>query len=71
MTIKHRGLAGADLTLLVALDALLSGRSVTRAAGAVEIGQSAMSSAFARLRRLLGYELLTRAPDGIGLSRAR
>ena len=72
MTLKHRDLAGIDLNLLVSLDALLTERSVTRAAGQVGIGQSAMSSSLARLRKLLGDELLTRAPDGMQLTpRAR
>ena len=68
MTINHHDLAKIDLNLLVALDALLTERSVTRAAEQVGIGQSAMSSALARLRKLLGDELLTRAPDGMRLT---
>jgi DNA-binding transcriptional LysR family regulator len=68
MTIKHHDLASIDLNLLVALDALLTERSVTRAAGQVGIGQSAMSSSLARLRKLMGDELLTRAPDGMQLT---
>ncbi len=65
MAIDHVDLAGVDLNLLVALDALLTERSVTRAAARIGIGQSAMSSSLGRLRRLLGDELLTRAPDGM------
>lgn len=65
MTIDHVDLARVDLNLLVALDALLAERSVTRAAARVGIGQPAMSSSLARLRRLLGDELLTRAPEGM------
>ncbi len=65
MTIKHRDLAGIDLNLVVALDALLTESSVTRAAVKVGITQSAMSSSLARLRKLLGDELLTRTPDGM------
>lgn len=68
MTIKHRDLAGIDLNLLVALDALLAERSVTRAAAHLGVGQSAMSSSLARLRKLLGDELLTRVPDGMRLT---
>lgn len=68
MTIKHRDLAGIDLNLLVALDSLLTERSVTRAAGHLNVGQSAMSSSLGRLRKLLGDELLTRAPDGMRLT---
>lgn len=68
MTIRHRDLAHIDLNLLVALDALLSERNVTRAAGQVGIGQSGMSSSLARLRNLLGDELLTRTPEGMQLT---
>ena len=68
MTINHRDLATVDLNLLVALDALLAERSVTRAAAQVGIGQSAMSSALARLRKLLSDELLTRSPEGMRLT---
>ena len=65
MTIDHVDLSRIDLNLLVALDALLAERSVTRAAARIGIGQSAMSSSLARLRTLLGDELLTRAPEGM------
>ena len=68
MTIDHRHLADVDLNLLVALDALLTERSVTRAAGHLGIGQSAASSALSRLRKLLGDELLTRVPEGMSLT---
>jgi DNA-binding transcriptional LysR family regulator len=47
-----------DLNLLVALDALLSEESITRAADKVHIGQSAMSNALARLREFFDDELL-------------
>jgi DNA-binding transcriptional LysR family regulator len=43
-------LSGIDANLLVALDALLSERSVTRAAGRLGVGQPAMSHSLARLR---------------------
>ena len=65
MTIDHINLGGIDLNLLVALDALLAERSVTRAAARVGLGQSAMSHALSRLRALFGDELLTRGPDGM------
>src|SRR4051794_17497638 len=53
-------LGGLDLNLLVALDALLSERSVTRAARRVGLSQPGMSNALARLRRLLDDPLLVR-----------
>ena len=65
MRIDHVHLAKLDLNLLVALDALLSERSVTRAALVIGISQSAMSHALSRLRTTFADELLTRAPDGM------
>ncbi len=65
MAIDHTTLARLDLNLLVAFDALLTERSVTRAAQRVGLGQSAMSHNLARLRDLFGDELLTRTPDGM------
>ena len=53
-------LGGLDLNLLVALDALLSERSVTRAAQQVGLSQPGMSNALARLRRLFDDPLLVR-----------
>jgi DNA-binding transcriptional LysR family regulator len=47
-----------DLNLLVALDALLEERSVSRAADRLNMSQSAMSSALSRLRDYFGDELL-------------
>ncbi|MEP6935962.1 MAG: LysR family transcriptional regulator, partial [Nitrospirota bacterium] len=44
-------LAGIDMNLVVALNALLSERNVTRAAKRLGLGQSATSHTLARLRR--------------------
>jgi DNA-binding transcriptional LysR family regulator len=49
-----------DLNLLVALDALLAEKSVTRAARRMQIGQPAASHALARLRVLFDDPLLVR-----------
>ncbi len=49
-----------DLNLLVAFDALISERSVTHAARRMSVGQSAMSSTLARLRKLFDDPLLFR-----------
>jgi LysR family transcriptional regulator, mexEF-oprN operon transcriptional activator len=65
MVIDHINLSRVDLNLLVALDALLTERSVTRAAARVGLRQSAMSHNLARLRALFGDELLTRGPEGM------
>ncbi|VWX61188.1 putative transcriptional regulator [Burkholderiales bacterium 8X] len=50
-----------DLHLLVCLDALLTERSVTRAAARLEMSQPGMSNALARLRMLIGDPLLVRS----------
>jgi DNA-binding transcriptional LysR family regulator len=63
--IDHANLSRLDLNLLVAFDALLTERSVTRAAARIGLGQSAMSHNLARLRTLFGDELLTRAAEGM------
>ncbi len=68
MGIDDANLGRIDLNLLVHLDALLTERSVTRAAARVGLGQSAMSHNLARLRELFGDELLTRGPDGLRLT---
>jgi DNA-binding transcriptional LysR family regulator len=54
-----------DLNLLVALDALLSERNVTRAAARLDLSQSAMSAALARLRQVFGDPLLLRTAGGM------
>lgn len=59
MSLVH--LYSMDLNLLLALDALLEERSVTRAAGRLGLSQPAASRALGRLRAALGDELLVRA----------
>ena len=54
-----------DLNLLVALDALLTERNVTRAAGKLGLSQSAMSASLARLRQVFGDPLLLRTAGGM------
>ncbi len=68
MGIDTVNLGRIDLNLLVHLGALLTERSVTRAATRVGIGQSAMSHNLARLRELFSDELLTRGPGGMRLT---
>ena len=51
---------GIDLNLLVAFDALMAERSVTRAAKRIGRTQPAMSAALSRLRKLFGDELFVR-----------
>jgi DNA-binding transcriptional LysR family regulator len=58
-------LAGIDLNLLTALDALLATESVTRAARELGRTQPAVSHALRRLRELLGDDLLVRTPGGM------
>ena len=54
-----------DLNLLSALDVLLRERSVTKAALALHLSQSAMSHTLARLRDLTGDPLLVRGSAGL------
>jgi DNA-binding transcriptional LysR family regulator len=49
---------GLDLNLIVAFEALMSERSVSRAAERLNLSQPAMSNALARLRSYFGDELL-------------
>ena len=58
-------LRSVDLNLLVALDALLSERHVTRAADRVGLSQPAMSNALGRLRRIFADQLLVRTASGM------
>lgn len=58
-------IAATDLNLLVAFDALLEERSVTRAARRVGLSQPAMSAALARLRGLFEDRLFERTSRGI------
>lgn len=53
-------LSGLNLNALVALDALLTERNVTRAARRIGITQPAMSQSLGRLRELFGDPLLVR-----------
>lgn len=57
-----------DLNLLSALDALLTQRSVTRAAQRHGVGQPAMSTSLARLRRHFDDPLLVRDGRGMALT---
>jgi DNA-binding transcriptional LysR family regulator len=54
-------LRDVDLNLLLAFDALMRERHVTRAAERLDISQSSMSVSLAKLRDLLGDEILVRA----------
>src|SRR4051794_31023773 len=58
-------IAGIDLNLLVALDALLTHRTLTEAAARVGLSQSAMSHALGRLRQLIGDPLFVRTAKGL------
>src|SRR5688572_26398469 len=64
MRVAHDSLGGLDLNLLLALDALLAERHVTRAAARLGLTQSAASHALARLRAALGDPLLVRGTRG-------
>lgn len=58
--IDHFNLRSFDLNLLIAFDALVSERSVTKAARRLRIQQPAMSHALATLRMLLADDILVR-----------
>ncbi|MGC3982293.1 MAG: LysR family transcriptional regulator [Steroidobacteraceae bacterium] len=60
-----KNLASVDLNLLVAFDALITERHVTRAAEKVGLTQPALSHALRRLRELFDDDLLVRGPDGM------
>ena len=57
-----------DLNLLVALDALLTERNVTKAAARLRVGQPAMSASLARLRRVFDDPLLVRSGRAFALT---
>ena len=58
-------LYGIDLNLLVAFDALIAERSVTKAGKRIGRTQPAMSAALARLRTLFDDQLFVRGKDGL------
>ncbi|WP_067222080.1 LysR family transcriptional regulator [Stappia indica] len=58
-------ISSVDLNLLVAFDALMSERNVTRAARRIGLSQPAMSNALSRLRALLDDELFVRSGRGM------
>lgn len=65
---REVNLAGLDLNLIPALEALLRRRNVTHAAADVGLSQPAMSRALARLRDLQGDPLLVRTRSGYVLT---
>ena len=72
MHTMHARLAALDLNLMVALHALLTEASVTRAARRIALSQSAASHALARLRILIADPLLVRSGRRLDLTpRAR
>ena len=58
-------LKSVDLNLLVAFDALMAERSVSRGAAKLGITQSALSHALKRLRIMFGDPLMRRGPRGM------
>ena len=63
--IHDMNLQSIDLNLLVAFEALMDERHVTRAARRVGLSQPAMSNALTRLRRTFDDPLLVRTPGGM------
>jgi DNA-binding transcriptional LysR family regulator len=60
--VRSMNLASTDLNLLVAFDALMAERGVTRAGKRIGLGQPGMSAALARLRTTFRDELFVRTP---------
>lgn len=58
-------LESIDLNLLVAFEALMDERNVTRAAKRIGLSQPAMSNALSRLRRTFDDSLLVRTSNGM------
>ena len=58
-------LAGVDLKLLVAFEAIMAERSVSAAAARMGMSQPAMSNALGRLRLMLKDQLFTRTAEGM------
>src|SRR5262245_43680324 len=54
----------SDLNLLIAFQALVEERSITRAAQRIFLSQPAMSRVLDRLQAMFGDELLVRTPIG-------
>src|SRR6476619_4952954 len=65
---KRVDLSNFNLNLLLALDGLLSQRSVTAAAKRVRVTPSAMSHSLSELRHLVGDPLLVRSGRGMVLT---
>jgi DNA-binding transcriptional LysR family regulator len=63
--IDRTDLRDVDLNLLVAFEALMQTRSVTRAARRLRVGQPAASHALKRLRELVDDPLFVRTPAGM------
>lgn len=57
-----------DLNLLIALDALITERNISRAAEKLRVGQPAMRASLARLRRIFNDPLLARSGPAFALT---
>ena len=68
-SIDHFNLRSFDLNLLLAFDAMMQERSVTRAAARLRIQQPAMSHALSTLRMLLQDEVFARSSRGLAPTR--
>src|SRR5271170_4944580 len=65
LSITIMNLSALDLNLFVVLHAVLEERSATRAAARLNVTQSAVSNALARLRAVLGDPLVVRSGRGL------
>ena len=62
-------LRSTDLNLLVALQAILKRRNVSRAAEDMGVTQPAMSNTLSRIRELFDDQILVRGPTGFVLTK--
>jgi DNA-binding transcriptional LysR family regulator len=63
--IDMKNIAGVDLNLMTAFEAMMLDGNVTRAAARIGLAQSSMSNALARLRLLFDDQLFVRTPVGM------
>ena len=65
IAIQNLNMFDKTQSLLMVFDALMTERSVTRAAARLHLSQPALSHALARLREALGDELFVRVARGV------
>jgi LysR family transcriptional activator of mexEF-oprN operon len=64
-SVNENNFKNVNLNLLVVFAVLMRERSITRAAGTLDLSQPAVSNSLKRLRSLFGDELFTRVSQGV------